>query len=63
MWFISTISFSIVVHTITIKLFLESGHWMAVNFVVGLVALLIYYLSIILLNTSFVSGIIQKEMV
>lgn len=62
LWWISTLSFTLIIHTVTIKLFIESVFWNKINVTIGLLSLLIYYFVVIVLNTSAFS-IFQPELV
>ena len=61
LWWISTLSFTLIIHVVTIKLFLESVFWNKVNITVGLLSLLIYYLTVITLNTQVMSIAFQPQ--
>lgn len=58
-WFHSSLSFSLVIHIVTYKLFLESTMWNIINVVIMMVSLLFYYLCVILINAPPVADIIQ----
>ena len=51
MWWISTLSFTLIIHTVTIKLFLESVFWNKINVSIGILSVFIYYFVVICLNT------------
>ena len=52
-WFTSSLAFSIIIHIIMIKLFLESVYWNWISTCTGIICLAIYYASVILLNLPF----------
>jgi hypothetical protein len=52
MWWISTLSFTLIIHVVTIKLFIESVYWNKINTIVGISSVLLYYLVVIVLNVE-----------
>ena len=61
LWWVSTVSFTLVIQVVTAKLFLESVFWSKVNLFAGFLSLLFYYLSVIILNSTGVSLIFQPQ--
>ena len=62
LWWVSTVSFTLVIHTVTAKLFLESIFWSKVNLAAGVLSLSFYYLSVIVLNTTGVALFFQPQL-
>jgi hypothetical protein len=62
LWWVSTLSFTLVIHVVTIKLFIESVFWNKMNVAVGLISLLLYYLTIVVLNTAAFSSVFQPQL-
>lgn len=61
LWWISTLSFTLAIHIITLKLYLESIHWTKLSIGVGVLSVLVYYLSVLVLCTEFMSSVFQPE--
>jgi hypothetical protein len=57
LWYISTISFTLIIHTIVFKLYIESVYWNKVNVICGFASVLFYYLTIIVLNTENMAAV------
>jgi phospholipid-transporting ATPase len=55
----STISFILVIHTITYKLYLETCSWNWLNLVATLISLAIFYASVFLLSAHFIASKVQ----
>ncbi|CAG9329527.1 unnamed protein product [Blepharisma stoltei] len=62
LWFVSTITFTLVIHVITFKLFLESVFWNKISIVAGMICIGFYYLCLIGLNTSVVAKLAQPDL-
>jgi len=62
LWYISTLTFTLVIHVVTFKLFLESVFWNKVSIFTGLGCIGFYYLTCIALNLSFVAKVAQPEL-
>jgi len=60
-WRTSCISFSIIIHTIVLKLFLETNYWNGYTVGTGVLCVVLYYATVILLNTEKVSELLQPE--
>jgi phospholipid-transporting ATPase len=60
LWWISTLSFTLIIHVVTIKLFVESVYWNKVNLIVGAASILLYYITIMILNTDVFSATFQS---
>jgi len=58
---VSSLSFTLVIHTVTLKLFLETRNWTYVALIIGFLSVLFYYISVIVLNTESVSSVFQPE--
>jgi hypothetical protein len=52
LWWVSTLSFTLIIHVVTMKLFLESVFWNKVNLTVGAISVTLYYVVVIVLNTE-----------
>ncbi|CAG9319750.1 unnamed protein product [Blepharisma stoltei] len=61
LWWISTLSFTLVIHLVTYKLFLESQYWNILTISFSLGSIVFYYLTVIVLNTTAVSRAFQPE--
>ena len=62
LWWQSTVSFTMVIHVVTVKLFLESIFWSKVNLTAGCLSLLFYYLTVIVLNSGSVAITFQPQL-
>ena len=61
-WFVSSVGFTMIIHIIVLKLFLESGYWNWLSAITGVVSLAVYWACVIFLNTDFVALLIQPEL-
>lgn len=61
-WYLTTISFSLIMNIITIKLFNETLFWTKYNLIVGAASIVFYYFSIIILNIPGIARILQPQM-
>jgi phospholipid-transporting ATPase len=61
MWWISTVSFTLVIVVVTLKLLLESTSWTLLTGSVYIGSVLFYVVSIIILNTNAVAKVFQPE--
>lgn len=62
LWMTSTVSFTLLIHVITYKLYLESVYWNKFNIIAGVVSLGFYYLTVIVLNTTTFSPSLQPQL-
>jgi magnesium-transporting ATPase (P-type) len=60
-WFSSCIAFTVVIHIISIKIYIETVHWNWLSFSTGIFCLALYYVSAMVLNTPDVSFIFQPQ--
>lgn len=60
-WYVSTLSFCLIIHVITIKLFLETMFWNVVNIALGIISLILFYLIIAFLSMNTISKWLQPE--
>ena len=51
LWWTSTVSFTMIIHVVTYKLFVESVYWNLINIICMVLSFLLYYLTVIVLNT------------
>ena len=63
LWYVSTISFSIVIHVATLKLFVISEFWNIVNIFGGFFAIIFYYFVLFLLSNKTFSLMFQPELI
>jgi amino acid permease len=61
-FFTSTLSFTIIIHIIIYKLFLETTFWNPITLVTCLVCFLLYYVIIILGNIPWLSSFFQPQL-
>lgn len=61
-WWISSIAFTVIIHIIVIKLFMETHFWNWYSAITGIACLLLYYATVLLLSTQFISNMIQPEL-
>ncbi|CAG9328551.1 unnamed protein product [Blepharisma stoltei] len=61
MWWCSTLAFTIIIHLVVLKLFLESIFWTKFSILVVVGSLILYYNSIIILNTAAMGDVFQPE--
>lgn len=62
LWWISTVSFTLVIHLITFKLLLESLHWNLLNLGFAGFSILFYHCSVIVLSTDSMANIFQPDL-
>lgn len=62
LWWVSTVSFTIVIHVVTGKLFIESVFWSKVNLLAGFLSIFFYYMSVITLNSTGIALIFQPQL-
>jgi len=61
MWYISTISFTLIIHVVTYKVFVESVFWNKISITVGIISILFYYVSILSLNSQSLALVFQPQ--
>jgi len=62
LWWVSTLSFTLVMHTVTYKLLLESIYWNKINLLTAVCSLVGYYASVLVLNFDTVSQLFQPQL-
>jgi len=62
MWYISTISFTLIIHVVSYKLFVESVFWNKINITVACISVIFYYATILTLNSESLSATFQPQM-
>jgi len=60
-WFISGVAFSLIMHIIVGKLFIETVYWNWLAGLTNLLCLLFYYFCVVMGNTSTIAEIFQPE--
>ena len=60
-WKISTVSFSLIIHVVSIKLLLISNFWNYFSIIFTILSIILYYIIIILLCTYSIGSIFQPE--
>lgn len=60
-WFTSSVAFTLIMHIIVGKLFIETVYWNWLSGITNIVCLLFYYISVIVGNTAPVARIFQPE--
>jgi len=55
MWFSSTIAFSVIIHIVTIKIFIEIVFFNLIVFAAASISLLVYWIMVICMNTSMLA--------
>lgn len=61
-WWTTSIAFSIIIHIIVLKLFLETNFWNWYSAITGVSCVMLYYATVLLLSTQMVSELIQPEL-
>lgn len=60
-WVVSTVSFSVILHVVTYKLFIDSYFWSKLNILMASISILIYYVVVILGSVPAMANLIQPE--
>ena len=60
-WVVSTVSFSIILHVVTYKLFVDTYFWSRINILMASLSIFIYYIVVILGSVPFLANMIQAE--
>ncbi len=60
-WYKTTILFSLIIHIVTYKIFLETTYWNYISLSISIMSVVIYYCSIYLFNIPFLAYIVQNE--
>jgi len=61
-WWISTVSFTLIMHIVTIKLFVETIFWNWYNTTISIASLVVYYISLIILCTNGLAKLVQPQL-
>ena len=61
LWWVSTLSFTVIIHVVTYKLLLESFYWTSIGLGIGFLSIVFYYISVIVLCTQGVSDMFQPQ--
>jgi len=61
-WWVSTISFCLIMHIITIKLFIQTQFWNKVNWFISIISIVFYYICIILMSVDGLAKLIQPQL-
>lgn len=61
-WVSSTIIFTLIIHLVCLKLFVETNYWNTVSILAAVFSLLIYYIVLVLGSTSAISSVFQNEL-
>jgi len=61
-WWTNTLIFSCIIHIVTYKIFIEITYWNWLVIATSVLSILLYYLSIILINTRIFSRKLQNEL-
>ena len=62
LWWVSTLSFTLVMHIVTYKLLLESIYWNKINLLTAVCSIVGYYACVLALNFDKVSQIFQPQL-
>lgn len=60
-WTISTVCFSIILHVVTYKLFIDTYFWIKMNIVLTVASIGIYYLVVVIGSVPFIANMVQPE--
>eukprot|EP00347_Sterkiella_histriomuscorum_P003801 403362887 len=61
-WFHSTITFTVIIHLVSYKLFVESSFWNIFSFIAAVVCVLFYYIICLALSSDKISSFLQFSM-
>jgi len=61
-WWVSTIIFTLILHVVTYKIFVEVSYWNIIVLSTSIISVLFYYSCIILINLPMVSKVVQNEL-
>jgi len=61
-WWITTVIFSSIIHIVTYKIFVEITYWNKLIILTSVLSIIVYYLSIYLINLPIVSFAVQNEL-
>mmetsp|Transcript_1677 Transcript_1677/g.182 ORF Transcript_1677/g.182 Transcript_1677/m.182 type:complete len:81 (+) Transcript_1677:2403-2645(+) len=56
LWFISSMSFTLIIFVVTYKLFLESLHWTWLGMLIGALSIFFYFISVLVLSSTGVGN-------
>lgn len=60
-WVNTTVSFSIILHVVTYKLFVDTYFWSKINLIMAGVSILIYYFVVVMGSVQFIANMLQAE--
>jgi len=60
-WWVSTLSFCVLMHVVTVKLFLHTTFWNKVNWGIGIASLVFYYICLLMLCADDVAKLAQPQ--
>jgi len=61
-WWISTVSFSLIMSIVTIKLFVETIFWNWYNTTISIASIFVYYISLVILCTNGLAKLVQPQL-
>lgn len=61
-WWVTTVIFSSIIHIVTYKIFIEITYWNKLIIGTSILSILVYYLSIYIINIPFVAYGVQNEL-
>ena len=56
-WWTSTLSFTLVIHIVVLKLFIESVYWNKISIFIAIFSLAFYYCTCLGLNSEAIGGV------
>jgi phospholipid-transporting ATPase len=63
LWWTSTLTFTLIIHVVTVKLYLESGYWTKISIAAGICSILFYYSTVIVLNAPKIASVFQPQLI
>ena len=60
-WWHSSVSFTLVIHLVNYKLFVDCRVWNLLSCITSISAITFYYITVIIINTNMVASIVQPE--
>lgn len=61
-WWVSTLIFTMIIHIVTYKIFVEINYWNSVVIGASIASLILYYVSIWIIDIPFISRAVQNEL-
>lgn len=61
-WWLSTVIFTMIIHIVTYKIFVEVNYWNSLLFIASILSILLYYVSIWIIDIPFVAHVVQNEL-